>query len=57
MIVWRELGGPTIAAEIQSGYGTNLIRDLIPHELGGTVDLVLASDGVCCSIEFPLGRG
>jgi two-component sensor histidine kinase len=57
MIVWRELRGPPIAGEIQSGYGTNLIRDLIPHELGGTVDLVLASDGVCCSIEFPLGRG
>ena len=56
-IVWRELGGPPIAAGIQSGYGTSLIRDLIPHELGGTVDLVLASDGACCSIEIPLERG
>jgi PAS domain S-box-containing protein len=56
-IVWRELGGPPIAAGIQPGYGTSLIRDLIPHELGGTVDLVLASDGACCSIEIPLGRG
>ena len=57
MIVWRELGSPPIAAEFQSGYGTSLIRELIPHELGGTVDLVLASDGARCSIEFPLGRG
>ena len=57
MIVWRELGSPPIAAEIQPGYGTSLIRELIPHELGGTVDLVLASDGARCSIEIPLGRG
>ena len=57
MIVWRELGGPPIAAATQTGYGTSLIRELISHELGGTVDLVLASDGARCSIEIPLGRG
>ena len=57
MIAWREFGGRPIAASIQSGYGTSLIRDLIPHELGGTVDLVFASDGVCCKIEIPLEPG
>jgi PAS domain S-box-containing protein len=54
---WREVGGPPVAAPTQSGYGTSLIRDLIPHELGGTVDLVFASDGVRCTIEIPLKRG
>jgi PAS domain S-box-containing protein len=54
MITWRELGSPPIAAPVQSGYGSSLIRDLIPHELGGTVDLVFASDGACCKIEIPL---
>jgi hypothetical protein len=29
----------------------------IPHELGGTVDLVFASDGTFCEIEIPLGEG
>jgi PAS domain S-box-containing protein len=53
VIEWRELGGPAILAPIQSGYGTSLIRDLIPHELGGTVDLVFASDGACCRVEIP----
>jgi two-component sensor histidine kinase/integral membrane sensor domain MASE1 len=53
-ITWRELGGPPIAAPVQSGYGSSLIRDLIPHELGGTVDLVFPSDGACCKIEIPL---
>jgi len=57
MIARREIGGPLIAAATQSGYGTSLIRDLIPHELGGTVDLVLASDGAYCNIEIPLERG
>jgi PAS domain S-box-containing protein len=58
MIAWREFGGPPIVATaIQSGYGTSLIRDLIPHELGGTVDLVLASDGASCDIGLPLERG
>jgi PAS domain S-box-containing protein len=54
VIEWRELGGPPIMAPIQSGYGTSLIRDLIPHELGGTADLEFASDGVCCRVEIPI---
>jgi PAS domain S-box-containing protein len=55
-ITWRELGGPPIAAPVQSGYGSRLIRDLIPHELGGTVDLIFPSHGACCKIEIPLER-
>jgi two-component sensor histidine kinase len=55
-ITWRELGGPAIAAPVQSGYGSSLIRDLIPHELGGTVNLMFASEGACCKIEIPLER-
>jgi PAS domain S-box-containing protein len=51
---WRERDGPPVAAEVRSGYGTDLIRDLIPHELGGTVDLAFAPDGACCRIEIPL---
>jgi two-component sensor histidine kinase len=51
---WRELGGPPVAAEISYGYGTSMIRGLIPHELGGTVNLVFAPDGVNCKIEIPL---
>jgi two-component sensor histidine kinase len=54
LIVWREIGGPPIAVPAQSGYGTSLIRDLIPHELGGTVDLAFAPDGLRCDIEIPI---
>jgi PAS domain S-box-containing protein len=55
-ITWREFGGLPIAAPVRSGYGSSLIRDLIPHELGGTVDLIFSPDGACCKIEFPLDR-
>jgi len=55
-IEWRESGGPPVATSIHSSYGTNLIRDLIPHELGGNVDLAFAPNGVNCSIEILLGQ-
>ncbi len=55
-VAWREIAGTPIEAPIQSGFGTSLIRDLIPLELGGTVEFAFPSDGVCCSIEFPLER-
>jgi two-component sensor histidine kinase len=56
-ITWRELGGlAPIATAVQSGYGSGLIRDLIPHELGGTVELTFPPDGAVCRIEIPLGR-
>jgi two-component sensor histidine kinase len=54
ILEWRELGGPPVASRVQSGYGTHLIRDLIPHELGGAVDLVFAAEGVSCRIEIPV---
>ena len=52
-IVWRESGGPATAAPAQFGYGTSLVRDLIPHEVGGSVDLAFAPGGVCCTIGIP----
>jgi len=53
-IVWQERDGPPMKSEVQSSYGTNLIRNLIPHELGGTVDLAFDPKGVSCRIEIPI---
>jgi PAS domain S-box-containing protein len=53
-IVWREIRGPAITTVPESGYGLGLIRDLVPHELGGSVDLAFAREGVCCTIGLPL---
>jgi two-component sensor histidine kinase len=54
MMSWREIGGATVAASPDCRYGVSIIRDLIPQELGGSVDLAFASGGVCCKIKIPL---
>jgi PAS domain S-box-containing protein len=50
---WQEIGGPPVAVPARSGYGTSVICDLIPYELGGTVDVVHAREGLRCSVEIP----
>ena len=52
-IEWQEFGGTPVLAPSQSGYGTSIVRELIPFELGGTVDLDFASDGLRCRLEIP----
>jgi two-component sensor histidine kinase len=54
ILEWREAGGPPVAPKVQSSYGIDLIRDLIPHELGGMVDLMFATEGVSCRLEIPV---
>jgi two-component sensor histidine kinase len=53
-IAWREIGGPAVPASPACRYGISIIREFIPQELGGSVDLAFASSGVCCKIEVPL---
>ena len=52
-IQWQESGGPAVSTPSQTGFGTSVIRELIPFELGGTVDLTFASDGLQCRLEIP----
>ena len=50
---WKETGGPEVAVPSRSGYGSTVIRDLLPYEYGAKVDLVFTSHGVRCTIEMP----
>jgi PAS domain S-box-containing protein len=50
---WTEANGPAVAVPSQTGYGIRAIRKLIPHELGGTVDLTFEISGLHCRIELP----
>jgi PAS domain S-box-containing protein len=50
---WHEQGGPVVTFPAQAGFGTSVVRDLIPYELGGTVELKFAPDGVHCVIVIP----
>jgi PAS domain S-box-containing protein len=52
-IEWQEAGGPPVLAPGRSGYGASIIRELIPFELGGKVELVFASEGIRCRLEIP----
>jgi two-component sensor histidine kinase len=60
VIEWQETGGPLVLAPNRSGYGTSIIRELIPFELGGAVELSFAPEGTRCRLEIPgewAGRG
>jgi two-component sensor histidine kinase len=50
---WVETGGPAVAAPLRTGYGTSIVRDLIPYEFGGTADLELPPEGARCRLEIP----
>jgi PAS domain S-box-containing protein len=53
VLEWQEIGGPPVVAPSNSSYGTSTIRDLIPYEFGGTVELVFAPEGVGCRLKLP----
>src|SRR5262245_6129277 len=49
---WKETGGPPVTPVGEPSYGTSTIRELIPYEFGGLVDLVFAPEGVQCRLEL-----
>ena len=53
VIEWQESGGPPVLAPSRSGYGTSIIRELIPFEFGGAVELSFATEGTRCRLEIP----
>jgi PAS domain S-box-containing protein len=53
---WREIGGPPVKAPRRAGHGMEVIRDLVPYELEGNVDLTFAPEGVRCRFDIPLSR-
>ncbi len=57
LVHWEEVGGPPVQTPSHCGYGISVVRDLIPYELGGTVDHVFTAEGVRCKIGIPFGWG
>jgi PAS domain S-box-containing protein len=56
VLTWRETCGPLVVPSSKSGYGMDVIRSIIPYELGGTVDHVFAPEGARCQMEIPLAQ-
>jgi PAS domain S-box-containing protein len=52
-IQWQESGGPDVVSPVRSGFGTSVVRELIPYELGGTAALLHLLEGVRCQLEIP----
>lgn len=53
-MVWKEQGGPAIAEPRKSGFGSQLIRDMVEFELNGSVGRRFEPDGLRCHVRFPL---
>jgi PAS domain S-box-containing protein len=56
LFIWRETGGPSVVPPRKPSYGMQVVRELVPYELGGTVEHVLAPEGARCQLEVPLAR-
>jgi PAS domain S-box-containing protein len=52
-IDWEESGGPPVVSPARSGFGTSVVRELVPYELGGSVDLMHPPEGVRCKLQNP----
>jgi PAS domain S-box-containing protein len=53
-MVWTERGGPPVAPPTRRGFGTRLIERGLAAELGGSVKLTYAEEGLVCSIDAHL---
>jgi two-component sensor histidine kinase len=51
---WRESGGPAVQEPSKRGFGTRLITGGVSRELGGTVRLDFAAEGLRCTLDVPL---
>lgn len=52
---WREMGGPAVVVPTRKGFGSRLIVDAVERQMQGTAEVAYASDGLVCTISFPLG--
>jgi PAS domain S-box-containing protein len=50
---WVETGVPPMKAPKRSGYGTAVITELVPYELGGFAQITFGSEGVRCRLDIP----
>lgn len=53
-LTWQETGGPKVKPPSERGFGSRMIEQALPRELGGTVTLDYAPGGVVCTIDAPL---
>lgn len=52
-IDWQESGGPIVAKPTRHGFGSRLVSEAVPRQLGGSVQLDYAPTGLHCRISVP----
>jgi two-component sensor histidine kinase len=53
---WREVGGPAVVPPERSGFGRLLLERVLTADLGGSVELEFAREGLKCDITVPLAE-
>lgn len=51
---WTESGGPPVKPRSHRGFGSRLIENGLAHEVGGSAMLVYKTEGVRCTLRFPV---
>jgi two-component sensor histidine kinase len=57
VLVWQERGGPPVIPPARSGFGLQLIRSTLAHDMGGSSELRFDPEGLVCRIELGLEHG
>jgi two-component sensor histidine kinase len=50
LIEWREFGGPTVKKPTRSGLGLELLKNILPAQLGGATELDFEAGGLAAKI-------
>lgn len=57
MLRWEERGGPPVRTPTKRGFGTRMIERGLAAELGGSVRIDFAPQGLVCIVDAPLPEG
>ncbi len=52
-LLWRERGGPRVTVPSRRGFGRTLIEQGLRHDVGGSVSMDFAPEGLVCAITIP----
>lgn len=51
---WEEIGGPPVRQPKREGFGTRLIKHMLPREIQGQATLMFNAEGVVFSLRMPI---
>jgi PAS domain S-box-containing protein len=56
LLTWTESDGPRVQPATRSGFGSTMLRRVLPQQINGRVDIRLEENGVICTIEAEIER-